>query len=74
MKMTSPDSLQRLRCYDDDMVDPLGSFNVAAGYLILSLHVFFFLSVLHSLFPYACLKYVLFILSTCVYVIMLNNF
>jgi hypothetical protein len=20
--MTSPDSLQRLRCYDDDMVDP----------------------------------------------------
>jgi hypothetical protein len=32
---TTPDSLQRLRCYDDDMVDPAGSSN-STGYLFLS--------------------------------------
>jgi hypothetical protein len=32
----TPDALQKLYCYDDDMVDPWGSSN-AAGYMILSL-------------------------------------
>jgi hypothetical protein len=40
---TSPDSLQRLRCYDDDMVDPSSSSTVAAGYLSLySLFIYLF--------------------------------
>jgi hypothetical protein len=49
MTMT-PDSLQRLHCYDDDMVDPTGSSN-AIGYLFLSLlfiYALFFLPVLQS--------------------------
>jgi hypothetical protein len=45
-QLPTPDALQRLRCYDDNMVDPSGSSN-AAGYPILSLlfiYVLFFLS------------------------------
>jgi hypothetical protein len=58
---TTPDSLQRLCCYDDDMVDPSGSSNAAARYLSLSLfiYLFSFLLVLH----YACLFVFLFILK-----------
>jgi hypothetical protein len=46
---TSPNSLQRLRCYDDDMADPSSSSTAADGYLSLSLlliYLFFFLPVL----------------------------
>jgi hypothetical protein len=32
---TSPESLQRLRCYDDDMVDPSSSSTATAGHLSL---------------------------------------
>jgi hypothetical protein len=84
--MTSPNSLQRLRCYDDDMADPSSSSTAAAGYLSLSplfIYLFFFLpilqyaclDVLQSSFKYACLECVTFKLSICVYIIiMLNNF
>jgi hypothetical protein len=82
--MTSPDSLQRLRCYDDDMADLLSSSNTAAGYLSLSppfIFLFFFLLVLQyacldvsqSSFKYACLECVTFKLSICVYVIIMSN-
>jgi hypothetical protein len=83
---TSPNSLQRLRCYDDDMADPSSSSNAAAEYLSVSLlfiYLFFFLpilqyaclDVLQSSFKYACLECVTFKLSICVYIIiMLNNF
>jgi hypothetical protein len=69
---TTPDSLQRLRCCDDDMVDPTSLSN-ATGYLFLSLlfiYAFFFLSLLQSSFLYACLEYVLFIIINYIYVIM----
>jgi hypothetical protein len=51
---TSPDSLQRLRCHDDDMADPSSSSTAAAGYLPLSplfIYLFFFLPIIQ----YACL-------------------
>jgi hypothetical protein len=83
--MTSPNSLQRLRCYDDDMADPSSSSTAVVGYLSLSslfIYLFFLpdlqyacLDVLQSSFKYACLECVTFKLSICVYVIiMLNNF
>jgi hypothetical protein len=82
--MTSPNSLQRLCCYDDDMADPSSSSTAAAGYLPLSLlfiYLFFFLlvlqyaylDVLQSSFKYACLECVTFKLSICVYVIIMSN-
>jgi hypothetical protein len=61
---TTPNSLQRLRCYDDDMVDPTDSSN-ATGYMFLSLlfiYVLFFLSILQSYFLYTWLEHVLFIM------------
>jgi hypothetical protein len=81
---TSPDSLQRLRCYDDDMADLSSSSTATAGYLSLSslfIFLFFFLSalqyacldVLQSSFKYACLECVTFKLSICVYVIIISN-
>jgi hypothetical protein len=81
---TSPNSLQRLRCYDDDMADPSSSSTAAAGYLSLSLlliYLFFFLSVLQyacldvlqSSFKYACLECVTFKLPICVYIIIMSN-
>jgi hypothetical protein len=81
---TSPDSLQQLRCYDDDMVDPSSSSTAAAGYLSLYslfIYLFFFLpvlqyaclDVLQSSFKYACLECVTFKLSICVYVIIMSN-
>jgi hypothetical protein len=82
---TSPDSLQLLRCYDDDdMADPSNSSTAAAGYLSLSssfIFLFFFLlvlqyaclDVLQSSFKYACLECVTFKLSICVYVIIMSK-
>jgi hypothetical protein len=67
--MTTSDSLQRLRCYDDDMVDPTGSSN-ATGCVFLSLlfiYVLIFLSVLQSSFLYTWLEYVLFIIINYIY-------
>jgi hypothetical protein len=80
---TSPDSLQRLRCYDDDMADPSNSSIAATGYLSLSplfIYLFFFLPIiqyacldaLQSSFKYACLKCVTFKLLICVYVIIIQ--
>jgi hypothetical protein len=51
---TSPDSLQRLHCYDDDMADPSNSSTVATGYLSLS-PLFIFLFVFLLVLQYACL-------------------
>jgi hypothetical protein len=81
---TSPDSLQRLHCYDDDMADPTSSSTAAVGYLSLSplfIYLFLFLSVLQyacidvlqSSFKYACLECVTFKLSICLYVIIMSN-
>jgi hypothetical protein len=80
---TSPDSLQRLRCYDD-MADPSSSSIAAAGYRSLSplfIYLFCFLlvlqyaclDVLQSSFKYACLECVTFKISICVYVIIMSN-
>jgi hypothetical protein len=74
---TSPNSLQRLRCYGDDMADPSNSSTAVAGYLSLSpLFIYLFFSlpvlryvgvdVLQSSFKYACLECVTFKLSICV--------
>jgi hypothetical protein len=81
---TSPDSLQQLRCYDNDMADPSSSSTATAGYLSLSsLFIFLFLflpflqyaclDVPQSSFKYACLECVTFKLSICVYVIFMSN-
>jgi hypothetical protein len=67
---TTPDSLQRLHYYVDDMVDPTGSSN-STGYLFLSLifiYVLFFMSVLQSSFLYTWLEYILFIVINYIYV------
>jgi hypothetical protein len=81
---TSFDSLQRLRCYDDDVADPSSSSTATTGYLSLSplfIYLFLFLpvlqyaclDVLQSSFKYACLEHVTFKLSICVYVIIMSN-
>jgi hypothetical protein len=81
---TSPNSLQRLCCYDNDMVDPWSSSTAATGYLSLYslfIYLFFFLLVLQyaclyvlqSSFKYACIECVTFKLSICVYVIIMSN-
>jgi hypothetical protein len=53
-RLSAMTTLQRLRCYGDDMANPSSSSTATAGYLSLSplfIYLFFFLPVLQ----YACL-------------------
>jgi hypothetical protein len=61
-------TLQRLRYYDDDMVDLTGSSN-ATGHMFLSLIFIYAL-----FFPFHMYVYVLFIIINYIYVIMFNYF